>query len=66
MVKLVFHSIRILFVAIAVGIIGSHYLMEPVGKPALILVLVLLAASILMNFFNPPLSDQGQRESRLD
>ena len=58
MVKLFFHSVKILLIALAIGALGSHFLFSPLSKPAKIIAVSIILMGIMLEIFDFEPKDQ--------
>ena len=58
MVRLFYHSVKILLIALAIGALGSHFLFSPLSKPSMIIAVSIILMVIMLEFFDFEPKDQ--------
>jgi len=58
MLKLFFHSVKILLIALAIGALGNHFLLSPLSKPVRIAAISIILIGIMVEFLGFEPKDQ--------
>ncbi|MBT8274508.1 MAG: hypothetical protein KJO39_00025 [Bacteroidia bacterium] len=51
MLRIFYHSVKILLISVAIGALGSHYLLTPLSKPAKVIAISIILMSVLIEIF---------------
>ena len=51
MLKLFFHSVKVLMLCVAIGALGSHFLLTPLSEPAKIIAFAIILTGVILEIF---------------